>query len=96
MNNYEGLGPYIAVIIAVLAALYYKDRSDKSGAKVITSETEAKDAPLVAQQKQNESEIKKVDEGIQKMIDERNKLHDQHLTDQERANSWNQDPSKKS
>lgn len=89
MSNYvEFLGPTVLAIIGLGLAFFYKSKAETSEAKAIISEVAAKDAPLAAQQAQDEAGIKQVDKGIQDMLDERKKLRDQYLTDQQRADSW--------
>lgn len=75
--------------IAGLVALIYKAKAEKAEAESIESHVAAQDAPLVAQQQQDEQKIKVVDENIQKIMDEREKLRNQYLTDQQKADSWN-------
>ena len=74
---------------ASFIALFYKAKAEKAEENVVESVTAAKDAPLVAQQQQDEMKIKQIDEDIKKIMDEREKLRHQYLTDQERADSWN-------
>lgn len=75
--------------LAGLLALFYKEKAEKAETSAIESQTAAKDAPLVAQQQQDEVKIKQVDENIQQIMDERAKLRDQYATDQQKADSWN-------
>lgn len=88
-SDYSALIPIILAVLGGSIGLFFKSKADKLAAKVITSETKIKDAPLAAKQTENETKIKEVDKGIQDMLDERKKLRDKYLTDQEKADSWN-------
>lgn len=83
--------PLVLAVVAGILALVYKKKAEEAETEVIISHTQAADAPLAAQQAQDQVQIKQVDENIQKIMDERAKLRDQYAqeTDQERADSWN-------
>lgn len=81
--------PFVLAAIAGILALIYKEKAEKAEASAIESQTAAKDAPLVAQQAQDEVKLKEANEDIQKIMDEREKLRNKYVTDQERADSWN-------
>lgn len=89
MNDYSALIPIILAVLGGGIGLFFKNKADKLAAKDIMSDTKIKDAPLEAKQIENESKIKEVDKGIQDMLNERRKLRDKYLTDQEKADSWN-------
>ncbi len=79
----------VLVIVAGLVALFYKGKADNVSAEAIEAKVEVKDAPLAAKQEETKEQIKEVDAGIQQMKDEREKLRNQYITDQQRADSWN-------
>jgi type III secretory pathway component EscV len=88
----SGLSSWVPIILAAIAgilALIYKTKAEKAEETATESVTAAKDAPLVAQQQQDETKIKQVDENIQQIMDEREKLRNQYLTDQQKADEWN-------
>lgn len=81
--------PYIIAVIAGLVALFFKNKAEQSSADALIAKVEAKDAPLAARQAEDQAKIKAVDADIEAMKEERKKLRDEYLTDQERANKWN-------
>lgn len=83
--------PFVLAAVAGIVALIYKKKAENAEAEVIVSRTQTADAPLAAQQARDEAQIKQVDENIQKIMDEREKLRDQYAkeTDQQKADSWN-------
>jgi hypothetical protein len=91
MNNYLILVPSILGVLATLVAWYYKGKAIDAQDKIITTQVQAQDAPLAAQQAQDQAQIAAVDAGIQKMKDEQAKQQ-QPLTDEQRAASWNTPP----
>lgn len=89
MSNSPDIGYIILAVLGLGFALFFKDKAKKEEAEAIISETQAKDAPLVAQQAQDEAQMKVVDKGLQDMLAEREKLRKQYVTDQQKADSWN-------
>jgi len=88
-NDYLVYLPVVLGVIATGFAAFYKNKATEEETKAVVSETQAKDAPLVAQQAQDEAQLKTVDKGIQDMLAEREKLRNQYVTDQQKADSWN-------
>ncbi len=82
----------LSIIIGLLGAgvaLFFKSQADKAGAGAIESKVQVKDAPLAARQQDDETKIHEIDAGIQKMKDDQEKMKQQRLTDQQRADNWN-------
>lgn len=80
----------ISLIIGLIGlVLYFKKEADQANTESLISKTEGKDEVLAQEQGKNEQEIKKVDKDIRDLYDERAKLRDQYLSDQERADKWN-------
>ncbi len=92
MSDLYTLIPLILAGLGGLAAWFFKGQADRAKAGSIVSETKVQDAPLAAQQAQDEAKIREVDAGIQQIKDERERLRNQYISDQERANSWNNKP----
>lgn len=81
----------VSVIFAGLAGLiawFFKNKADRATAQVIESKVAIQDAPLAQKQADDKEKIKEVDAGIQAIKDEREKMRNQYLTDQQRADSW--------
>lgn len=89
ISSYFSWLPLALAAIAGLVALIYKSKAEQAEAEALVSHTQDEDAPLVAKQAQDEVAIKQVDENIQAIMDERTKLRDQYLTDQQKADNWN-------
>lgn len=70
--------PIVLAAIAGLVALIYKRKAEQADTAALIAETQAKDAPLVAKQRENE-----------KKIDEVKNQDDSKLTPEERADRWN-------
>ncbi len=89
MSEINPLIPGAITVLSILVALFFKNKATKAEDKVISSEVQVKDAPLQAQQAQDEAAIQQVDAGLQHMIDEKKKIENQQKTNEERADSWN-------
>lgn len=89
MTNYLILVPAAFGILGTFLALYYKSRATSAETTAIVSQVQAKDAPLAAQQAQDQAGIAATDKGIKDMMVERDKLRNQYVTDQQKADSWN-------
>lgn len=89
MDN--NLGPVLGVVFAILGGLvlFFKNKADNLKADNVLSETKIKDASLLQQELQAKAKLKGIDKDIQNLKDERVKLQNQNLTDQERADKWN-------
>ena len=87
-NKFFSWFPIALAAIAGVLALFYKHKADKAEADNIESETRIQDAPLVAQQAENAAKLERVNEDIKKIHEEREKLRNQYITDQEKADSW--------
>lgn len=81
--NFAELGGLALVIGAFLYKIFGKSGSN------VEQETKAQDAPLVQKQEEIKSDIKEIDKGIDEMKAERERLRNEYLTDQERADKWN-------
>lgn len=81
----------IGLLVMALVALFFKNKADKATADAQISKIAAQDAPLSAQQTNDEAKIKVIDAGIQKMKDDQLKMQEslKNQTDQDRADSWN-------
>jgi hypothetical protein len=73
-----------------LLALIFRNKGIEQAEQLIQSQTKAEDAPLAAQQAADVAQVKVDDAGIQALKDEREKLRNEYLTDQQKADTWNQ------
>lgn len=85
------LSPIMAVIFAILGGLlfYFKGKADKAGSEALLGEVKGEDKSLVKQQSENQAKLDQVNKDIQDLKDEKKKLRDLYLTDQQRADKWN-------
>lgn len=81
--NFTELGGLILIIGTFLYSLFRRSGSN------VEQETKAQDAPLVQKQEEIKADIKEVDKGIDEMKAERERLRNEYLTDQQRADQWN-------
>lgn len=88
MINLASVGAVVAVILGVIA-LYFKGQADKSGTEAVVAKTEGEDAPLAQQQADNQVKLSQINKDIQDLKDEKKRLRDQYLTDQQEADKWN-------
>jgi hypothetical protein len=79
----------VGTLVAALLALIFRNKIIDLTAKAAEAQVVAKDAPLVAQQAEDQAKIKQTDDSIQQLKDERERLRNQYVTDQQKADSWN-------
>lgn len=80
------------ILIAIFggAAWIFKQKADKSGSDAITAKVKGEDKNLLEQQNDKKAELDEVNENIKKLKEERARQQNEQLTDQERADKWNQ------
>lgn len=81
--------PFALAIGGGLLALFFKGKSDKATAEASIAEVKVADAPLAIKQDEVHDQIKEIDKGIAQMKAEREKMRNEYITDQQKADSWN-------
>lgn len=77
----SGISKWLPIVLAAIAgfiALIYKRKAEQAETDALIAQTQAKDAPLVAKQRENEKKIEDV-----------KNQDDSKLTPEERADRWN-------
>ena len=83
----------ILIILGLLGGgfMFERSRRKKAERDAIVAETKGREEELKCQKDEVDIEIDKIDAGIQRLKDERTKRREGAVSEQERADRWNDD-----